>query len=44
VKADLAVAVGRLPCAKLRDDVRPFLERPEEAALLDLENLRSVLK
>jgi hypothetical protein len=43
-KSALAAAVGRLPCAKLREDVRPFLERPEEAALLELENIRAVLK
>lgn len=32
-----------LDCRKLVDDVAPFLERPEEAALLDEHNLRAVL-
>lgn len=42
-KADLA-AVGKLSCAKLRDDVRPFLERPGEAELIEVENIRAVLR
>ena len=32
-----------IDCRKLVDDVAPFLERPEEASLLDEHNLRTVL-
>jgi hypothetical protein len=43
-KSDLAAAVARLSCAKLRDDVRPFLERPGETELIEIENIRAVLR
>lgn len=43
-KSDLAAAVGRLSCARLRDDVRPFLERPGEAELIEVGNVRAVLR
>jgi hypothetical protein len=43
-KSDLVAAVERFSCAKLRDDVRPFLERPGEAELIEIENLKAVLR
>ena len=32
-----------LDCGKLADDVRPFLERPQDADLITPENVRSAL-
>lgn len=42
-KAAVLSRIERIDCRKLREDVQPFLEHPEEAALLTLENVRSVL-
>lgn len=36
--------LNEIDCRKLVDDVAPFLERPEEAALLNLQNFRAVLE
>jgi predicted nucleotidyltransferase component of viral defense system len=42
-QADLLTRLEGIDCRTLRNDVAPFLERPEEAALLDEQNLRAVL-
>jgi len=42
-KRDLIIKVETLDCEKLIDDVQPFLERPQEAGLLNAENIHSVL-
>lgn len=36
--------LNELDCRKLIDDVTPFLEHPEEAELLNAQNLRAMLK
>jgi hypothetical protein len=42
-QADLLARLEGIDCLALRNDVAPFLERPEEAALLDEHNLRAAL-
>ncbi len=43
-RAELLELAATLPFDKLRDDVRPFLERPDEAGLIERENIAAVLK
>jgi hypothetical protein len=42
-RADLLARLEGIDCRALRNDVASFLERPEESALLDKENLAAVL-
>ena len=42
-KQDIIRKLEGLDCRKLVDDVQPFLERPEDAALITTENIRSAL-
>jgi predicted nucleotidyltransferase component of viral defense system len=35
--------IESIDCGKLADDVQPFLERPEDASLLNLQNIQSVV-
>jgi len=42
--AHLLVRLNEIDCQALRNDIAPFLERPEEADLLDLQNLRAMLE
>ena len=43
-KRDVAEKVKAIDCASLVNDVKNFLERPEDSALLTEENICSVLK
>ena len=41
---EIVIALAdKLDCAKLANDVRPFLERPQDADLITAENIRSAL-
>ena len=42
-KKQLLERLEKLDCQKLRNDVAPFLEHPEEAELLNRQNLQSIL-